>query len=73
MQLMKKIDQYQDYANKISILDAEIDRLNQENKRLDEDSRRMRLRYSDQIAIENREESFHLARVLMAVELDSLR
>ena len=48
--LINKIEEYQDYAKRISILGAEIDRLTMENKSLDEDAKRMRLKYSDNIA-----------------------
>ena len=53
--LIQKIEEYQDYAKRIHILGAEIDRLTKENKGLDEDARRIRLKYSDNIAQEKRE------------------
>jgi hypothetical protein len=43
----KRIDEYQDYARRIHILGAEIDRLTGENKAYDEDARRIRLKYAD--------------------------
>ena len=36
MVLVKKIEEYQDYARRIHILNAEIDRLRNENKAFDE-------------------------------------
>lgn len=54
MILMKKIDEYQDYANRIHILGAELDRINDINRKLDEDARKMRLKYANQIDIENK-------------------
>lgn len=50
----KKVDEYQDYAKRIHILGAEIDRLRAENKAYDEDARRMRLRYADGLAIDKK-------------------
>lgn len=55
------------------ILSAEIDRLNGDNKGLEEDIRRLRLRYADQIAAETKHEEFCLKFVMMAIELESLR
>lgn len=48
----KKIDEYQNYANKIHILNAEIDRLRDENTKYDEEIRRMRSKYADNISWE---------------------
>ena len=45
--LMKKIDEYQDYAKRIHILGAEIDRLTTENKSFDEEARRIKLKYAN--------------------------
>lgn len=45
--MTRQIEEYQDYARRIHILGAEIDRLRAENKALDEDIKKMRLKYSD--------------------------
>ena len=49
-----RIDEYQDYARRIHILGAEIDRLQAENKAYDEDARRIRLKFADGLSIEKR-------------------
>jgi len=71
--LVKKVEEYQDYAKRIHILGAEIDRLRAENKAYDEDARRIRLKFADGLAHEKRVEDFNLLTVLMGVEIDSLR
>ena len=71
--LVQKIEEYQDYAKRIHILGAEIDRLRAENKAFDEDARRIRLKFSDGLASEKKQEDFNLLTVLMAVEIESLR
>lgn len=71
--LVKKIDEYQDYANRIHILGAEIDRLKIENKALDEDARKIRLKFANGLAHEKRQEDFNLLTVLMGVEVEALR
>jgi uncharacterized small protein (DUF1192 family) len=45
--MSKRIEEYQDYAKRIHILGAEIDRLTGENRAYDEDARKMRLKYAD--------------------------
>jgi len=54
-------------------LGAEIDRLRSENKGLDEDIKKMRLKYADNMNAEKKEEAFNLRVVLMALEIESLR
>jgi predicted nuclease with TOPRIM domain len=49
-QLEQEITQYQDYAKRIKILSVEIDRLTGENRGLEEDIKKLRLRYADQIS-----------------------
>ena len=71
--LVKKVEEYQDYAKRIHILGAEIDRLRAENKAFDEDAKRIRLKFADGLALEKKKEDFGLMTVLMAVELESLR
>jgi hypothetical protein len=66
---MNKIQEYQDYARRIHILGAEIDRLRMENKVLDEDARKMRWKYADGLTEEQRQQSFSVIRVLMGVEI----
>jgi len=70
---VRQIEEYQDYARRIHILGAEIDRLRAENKAFDEDIKKMRLKYSDNINAEKKEENFNLKIVLMAVEIECLR
>mgnify|MGYP000971767812 CR=1 FL=1 len=53
-ELQEEIKQYEDYAKRINILSAEIDRLTSENLGLDEDSRRIRLKFAGQISGEMR-------------------
>jgi cell shape-determining protein MreC len=71
--LAKKIEEYQDYARRIHILGAELDRLTHINKGLEEDNKAMRLKYSTNINFEKREEEMALAKVIMAVEIENLR
>lgn len=71
--MTNKIEEYQDYAKRIHILGAEIDRLQAENKAYDEDARRIRLKFADGLSMEKREQDFNFMMVLMAVELESLR
>jgi hypothetical protein len=47
-------------------LGAELDRLTQLNKGLEEDNKVMRLKYSSSINIEKREQDFNIFTVLMA-------
>lgn len=62
-----RIDEYQDYARRIHILGAEIDRLTAENKSYDEDARRIRLKYADGLSHEKRLEDINFIKVLMGV------
>jgi len=71
--MSQRIDEYQDYAKRIHILGAEIDRLRAENKAFDEDARRIRLKFADGLSHEKRQEDFNFLTVLMGVEIDSLR
>lgn len=71
--LLRQIDEYQDYARRIHILGAEIDRLRSENKTLDDDVKKIRLKYSDNINVEKKQEAFNLRTVLMALEIEALR
>lgn len=71
--MSSKIEEYQDYAKRIHILSAEIDRLQAENKAYDDDARRIRLKFADGLAQEKKQEDFNLMVVLMAVEIESLR
>lgn len=71
--LEQEVNKYQDYAKRIMILSAEIDRLVGENRGLEDDIKRIRLRYADQIAGETKHESLCLMFVLMSVEIESLR
>lgn len=66
---MKKIEEYQDYAKRIHILSAEIDRLQAENKAYDEDARRIRLKFADGMASEKKQEDINFMMVLMALEI----
>lgn len=50
-----KIEEYQDYARRIHILGAEIDRLQSENKALNEDAKRMRLKFADGLSYEKKQ------------------
>ena len=65
----QKIEEYQDYARRIHILGAELDRLSQINKGLEDDNKAMRLKYANNINFEKKEEEVTLAKVLMAVEI----
>ena len=65
----QKIEEYQDYARRIHILGAELDRLSQINKGLEDDNKAMRLKYANNINFEKKEEEMTLAKVLMAVEI----
>lgn len=71
--MASRIDEYQDYARRIHILGAEIDRLQLENKAFDEDARRIRLKFADGLSHEKRQEDFNFMAVLMGVEIDCLR
>lgn len=71
--MSRQIEEYQDYARRIHILGAEIDRLRIENKNFDEDVKKMRLKYSDGINFDKKEEAYSLKVFLMAVEIESLR
>lgn len=71
--LAERIEEYQDYARRISILGSELDRLSQFNKGLEEDNKTMRLKYSNSINFERKEQELQLMSVLMAVEIESLR
>jgi hypothetical protein len=64
---MQKIDEYQDYARRIHILGAEIDRLQAENKAFDEDAKRIRLKFADGLSQEKKQQDFNFVMVLMAV------
>ena len=55
------------------ILSAEIDRLTESNRGLEDDIKRIRLRYADQIAAETKHEEFCIKFVMLAIELESLR
>lgn len=59
--------QYQDYAKRIHILGSEIDRLTGENKGLEDDIRKLRLRYADNIAGEKKHEDMCLQFVMLFV------
>ena len=67
LKLQQQIEEYQDYARRIHILGAEIDRLQSDNRSLDEDAKRIRLKYADHINFDKREQASHLRLVLMAV------
>ena len=71
--LLRQIEEYQDYARRIHILGAEIDRMQSENKELDQDAKRLRLKYSENINFDKKQEAMNLKMVLMAVEIESLR
>jgi len=73
LELVRKIDEYQDYAKRIHILGGELDRLSQINRGLEEDNKTMRLKYANNINFEKKEEEMALAKILMAVEIESLR
>lgn len=62
-----KIEEYQDYARRIHILGAEIDRLQNLNKLAEEDNKKMRLRYADGLSIDKKIEDFSFMQVIMAV------
>lgn len=65
--LARQIEEYQDYARRIHILGAEIDRLRSENKAFDEDIKKMRLKYADSINADKKEEAYNLRIIIMAV------
>jgi hypothetical protein len=46
-----------------------MDRLNQLNRGLEEDNKAIRLKYSNHMNIEKREQEFNLVTVLMAAEI----
>lgn len=71
--MIQRIEEYQDYAKRIHILGAELDRLSQINKGLEEDNKTMRLKYANNMNFERKEADFNLMTVLMAVEVESLR
>ena len=71
--LIQRIEEYQDYAKRIHILGAEMDRLNQINRGLEEDNKTMRLKYSNNMNFERKQADFNLMTVLMAAEIESLR
>lgn len=52
--LIRQIEEYQDYARRIAILGKEIDRLTQLNKAAEEDIKRMRLKYSGEMDADRR-------------------
>ena len=64
---MKKIDEYQDYAKRIHILGAEIDRLTAENKAFDDEARRIKLKYANELSQEKKQADFNFMMVLMAI------
>ena len=68
--LLKKVKQYQNYAKKISILGAELDRLSSLNKGLQEDNKTMRVKYANNMNIEMKEQDMNMKMVL---EIESLR
>lgn len=55
------------------ILSAEIDRLQGENRGLEEDISKLRLRYADNIAFEQKHEMTCMSFVLLFAEIESLR
>lgn len=69
----QEITQFQDYARRIQILSAEIDRLTGENRGLEEDLQRLRLKYADNIAMDLKMENICVSFVLLMVEVESLR
>lgn len=71
--LEEEIHQYGDYAKRITILSAEIDRLTNENRGLDEDGRRIKLKFAGQISGEMRHEQLCLVFCMLCAEIDALR
>ena len=71
--LEQEITQFQDYARRIQILSAEIDRIQGENRGLEEDLQKIRLKYADHIAADLKMESICVSFVLLMVEVESLR
>lgn len=71
--LEQEITQFQDYARRIQILSAEIDRLQGENRGLEEDLQKLRLKYADNIAMDLKMENICVSFVLLMVEVESLR
>ena len=67
--LIERIEAYQDYAKRIHILGAEMDRLNEINPKLQEANKSMRLNYANNMNFERKEQEFSLMTVLMAVEI----
>jgi hypothetical protein len=67
--MSSRIDEYQDYASRIHILGAEIDRLQLENKSYDEDARRIRLKFADGLSHEKRQEDFNFLTIIMGIEI----
>lgn len=67
--LEQEIVQYQDYAKRIHILGAEIDRITGENRGLEEDIKKLRLRYADNISAEKKHEDMCLQFVMLFVEI----
>lgn len=47
--LKQKIEQYKDYAKRIHILGAQLDRITALNRGLEDDNKKMRLKYADNI------------------------
>lgn len=72
-QLEADISQFMDYARRIQILASEIDRLTGENKGLEGDIAKLRLRYADNIAFEQKHEMTCMSFVLLFAEIESLR
>lgn len=68
-----EITQYQDYARRIQILAQEIDRLTGEKAGLEDDLVKIRLRYADNIAFEQKHEMLCMSFVLVFAEVEELR
>lgn len=67
--MLKKIEEYQDYARRIHILGNEIDQMTKEKLSLQEEVKVMRLRYADNINFEERQNGILVKTVLMALEI----
>ena len=71
--LIQRIDQYQDYAKRIHILGAEIDRLMLTNQNLDSTLGVYRLKIADMSTLEKRLQEQLGLMVVVFAEIESLR
>ena len=67
------MEKYQDYAARIHILGAELDRLAEANRQLEAENKEMRLQFSEGVGKYGRERDLLIKVVLMGVEIECLR